>query len=78
MAPDGPSAPEVRRDPPRRADPSRRSEERTTPSRHLFDGSDRPDANSLQRHRSRARSTDSVLTPSAPQEADSGTAPQRV
>jgi hypothetical protein len=76
MAPGGPSAPEARRDPLRRADPPRRSEERTTPSRHLFDGSDRPDEDSLQRPRSRVRSTGSVSTSSAPQEVDSSAAPR--
>jgi hypothetical protein len=65
VTPGGPSAPEARRDPPRQDDPPR-----------LFDDSDRPDADSLQRRRSRARSTDSVSTPSAPQEADSDTAPR--
>jgi hypothetical protein len=43
--------------------------------RHHFDGSDRPDADSLQRHPSRARPTPLVLTPSAPQVADTSTAP---
>jgi hypothetical protein len=46
--------------------------------RHLFDGSDCLDADSLQRRPSRARSTSSVSTPSAPQEADSGAAPRRL
>jgi hypothetical protein len=78
VAPGGPHAPEERRDSPRRADPLRRSEERPTPSRHLFDGPDRPDANSLQRHKSWVRSTGSASTPSTPQEEDSDTAPRRL
>jgi hypothetical protein len=73
VAPGLPGAPEARRDPPCRADPPRRTEERTTPTRHIFDGSDHPDADSLKRRQSRARST-----PSAPQEADSGAAPWRL
>jgi hypothetical protein len=74
MTPGRPSAPEARRDLHHRADLPRRSEEWTIPSRHLFDGSDRPDADSLQRHRSQARSTDSASTPTVPQEADSSAA----
>jgi hypothetical protein len=75
VAPSGTSASKSWRAPPRQADPLRRSEERTASVRQLFDGSDRLDSNSLQRHRSRARSTDSASTPSAPQEVDSGAAP---
>jgi hypothetical protein len=78
VAPSGPGAPKARRDPPRRADPLRRSEERPAPTHYLFDGSDRLDADSLQRRRSRARSADSTLTPSASQEGDSGAAPRRL
>jgi hypothetical protein len=78
MVPGGLSALEAWRDLPRRVDPPRWSEERTTPSRHLFDGSDRLDSDSLQRLRSRARSTGSTLTSSAPQDADSGAAPWRL
>jgi hypothetical protein len=76
-APGGSGTPEARRDPPRRDDLQRRSEEWAAPSRHLFDGSDRPDSDSLQRRPSRARSTSSALTLSAPQEADPGAAPRR-
>jgi hypothetical protein len=64
--------PQVARVPPRQADPPRRSKERLAPIRQLFDGSDRPDSDSLQRRRSQARSTDSASTPSVPQEVDSG------
>jgi hypothetical protein len=70
--------PELQRAPPRQADPPRRSEERPAPVRQLFDGSDRPDSDSLQRRRSRVRSTDSASAPSAPQEADSGAAPRHL
>jgi hypothetical protein len=78
MGPGGSSASEARRDPPCRVDPPRRSEERATPPCHLFDGSDRPDLDYLQRRPSRARSTGSASTPSAPQEADSDAAPWRL
>jgi hypothetical protein len=59
---------------PRQADPPRWSEERPTPVRQLFDGSDRPDLDSLLRRRSWAKSTNSVSTPSAPQAVNSGAA----
>jgi hypothetical protein len=78
VAASGTGAPEAQRAPPRQADPPRWSEERPTPTRHLFDGSDRPDSDSLQRRQSRVRSTDSASTPSVPREADSGAAPRRV
>jgi hypothetical protein len=39
--------------------PPRQSEERSTPVLQLYDGSDRPDSDSLQRRRLRAKSTDS-------------------
>jgi hypothetical protein len=42
--------------------PPRWSEERLAPIRQLFDGSDHLDSDSLQRHRSRAKSTDSAST----------------
>jgi hypothetical protein len=63
---------------PRQADPPRRSEERPVPAGHLYDGSDRLDSNSLQRCRSRAKSTDSASTSSAPQVVDSGAALRRL
>jgi hypothetical protein len=56
---------------PRQANPPRWSEERPAPARQLYDGSDCPDSDSLQRCRSRAKSTDSASTPSAPQAVDS-------
>jgi hypothetical protein len=78
MEPSDPRASEARRDPPCRADPPRQSEERATPCRHLFDGSDRPDSDPLQRRPSRARSIGSASTLSALQEADSSAAPRRL
>jgi hypothetical protein len=74
--PGGLGASEARRNLPCRVDPPNRSEERALPSRHLFNSSNRPDTDSLQRHPSRARSTSSASMPSAPQEADSGAAPR--
>jgi hypothetical protein len=70
--------PPRRRAAPHQADPSRLSEERPTPVRQLFDGSDRPNSDSLQRRRSRAKSTDSASTPSAAQAVDSGAAPRHL
>jgi hypothetical protein len=67
MAPDGPGASEVRRDPPCRDDPPRRPVEHEPSPRHFFDGSDHPDSDSMQRHSSRARLMTSTSTPSAPQ-----------
>jgi hypothetical protein len=60
---------------PRQADPLRRSEERPAPVRQLYDGSDRPGSDYLQRRRSRVKSMESVSTPSVPQAVDSDTAP---
>jgi hypothetical protein len=76
VEPGGTGALEAQRDPPRQADPLRQSEERQAPTHHLFDDSDRPNTDSLQRRRSRARSTDSTSTSSTPQKADSGAAPR--
>jgi hypothetical protein len=56
MTPGSPGAFEVRRDPPHRDDSPRRPAEHESSSRHLFDGSDHSDADSLQRRPSRARS----------------------
>jgi hypothetical protein len=55
---------------PRQADPPRRSEERPSPAHQLYDGSERPDSDTLQRRRSRGRSPDSASTPSAPPVAE--------
>jgi hypothetical protein len=49
---------------------------RLAPVLQLFDGSDRPDSDSLQRRRSLARSMDLASMSSVAQVADSGTAPQ--
>jgi hypothetical protein len=76
MAPSGTGASESRRAVPCQADPPRWSEERPTPVRQLFDGSDCLDSDSLLRHRSRAKSTDSASTLSARQVADSSAAPR--
>jgi hypothetical protein len=46
--------------------------------RQLYDGSDRPDSDSLQRRRSRGRSSDSVSTPSAAPVAEPSVAPRRL
>jgi hypothetical protein len=78
MAPSRTGASESQRAVPRQADPLRRSEERPAPVRQLFDGSNRPNSDSLQRRRSRAKSTDSALTPSVLQAVDSGVAPRRL
>jgi hypothetical protein len=71
-------ASELQRVAPCQADPPRRSEERPAPVCQLFDGSDRPDLDSLQRRRSRAILTDSASTLSAPQAVDSGTTPRHL
>jgi hypothetical protein len=47
--------------------PPRRSEERPASARQLYDGSDCPDSDSLQRRRSRGKLSDSASTPSASQ-----------
>jgi hypothetical protein len=67
---------EPQRSAPRQADPPRRSEERPASARQLYDGSDRPDSDSLQRRRSRGRSSDSASTPSAPSVAEPSAAPR--
>jgi hypothetical protein len=77
-APSGTGAPESQRSAPCQADPPRRSEERPASARQLYDGSDRPDSDSLQRCRPRGKSSDSASTPSAPQAAGSDAVPQRL
>jgi hypothetical protein len=69
---------EPQRSMPLQADPPRRSEERPTSACQLYDGSDHPDSNSLQRRRSLARSSDSASMLSAPQVAEPSTAPRRL
>jgi hypothetical protein len=78
VAPSWTSASESQTIMPRQADPPRRSEERPAPDRQLIDGSDRPDSDSQQRRRSRAKSTDSALTLSMLQVVDSGAASRRL
>jgi hypothetical protein len=56
-------APPSRRDPhPANPTPPRRLKERPASARQLYDGSDRPDSVSLQRRRSRGKSSDSAST----------------
>jgi hypothetical protein len=74
----GTGAPEARRPAPRQADPPRRSDERPPSARQIYDGSECPDSDSLQRRRSRGRSSDSVSTPSAPPVAEPSAAPRRL
>jgi hypothetical protein len=71
-------ASESQRPVPRPGDPPRRSEERPTSARQLYDGSDHPDSDSLQRRRSQGRSSDSASTPSAPLVAEPSAAPRRL
>jgi hypothetical protein len=77
VAPSRTGTSESQRATPSQADPPRRSEERSARVPQLFDGSDHTDSDSLQRRRSRARSTDSA-TPSVPQAVDSGASPRRL
>jgi hypothetical protein len=76
--PSGAGASEPQRPVPRQADPPRRSVERPASARQLYDGSDRPDSDSLQRRRSRGRSSDSASTPSAPPVAEPSAAPRHM
>jgi hypothetical protein len=76
--PGGTDAPEPRRPTPRQADPPRRLEERPPSARQIYDGSERPDSDSLQRRRSRGRSSDSASTPSALPVAEPSAAPRRL
>jgi hypothetical protein len=76
--PSGAGASELQRTAPRQVDPPRRSEERPTTARRLYDGSNRPDYDSLQRRRSPGRSSDSASKPSAPPVAESSVAPRRL
>jgi hypothetical protein len=78
VAPNGTGASEVQRTALHQADPPRRSEERPTSARQLYNGSNRPDSDSLKRRQSQWKSTDSASTPSAPQAVESGAAPQRL
>jgi hypothetical protein len=77
VAPSGTGASEPHRPAPHQADPPRRSMERLVSARQLYDGSDCPDSDSLQRRRSRGRSSDSASTPSV-QQAEPSAAPWRL
>jgi hypothetical protein len=70
--------PEPHRSVPYQIDPPRRSVERSVSVRQIYDGSDRPDSDSLQRRRSRGRSLDSASTPSVAPVAELSTAPRRL
>jgi hypothetical protein len=50
VAPSGTGTSEPQRSASRQADPARRSQERLTSARQLYDGSNHPDSDSLQRH----------------------------
>jgi hypothetical protein len=77
-APSGTGTPELPRSAPRQIDPPRRSEEHSVPVLQLYDGSDRPDSDSLQRRRSRGRSSDSMSTPSVVPVTEPSAAPRRL
>jgi hypothetical protein len=77
-APGGTGTPELPRSAPYQIDPPRRSEERSVSARQLYDGLDRPDSDSLQRHRSWGRSSDSASTPSAVPVAEPSAGPRRL
>jgi hypothetical protein len=77
-APSGTGASEPQRPAPRSANPPRKSEERSASAHQLYDGLDRPDSDSLQRHQSRGRSSDSALTSSAPPVAEPSVVPRRL
>jgi hypothetical protein len=63
---------------PEQIDPPRRSEERSVSVRQFYYASDRPDSDSLQRRRSRGRSSDSASTPSAAPMVEPSAAPRRL
>jgi hypothetical protein len=74
----GTGASEPQRPAPRPADPLRRSKERPASARQLYDGSDRPNSDSLQRRWSRGRSSDSASMSSAPPVTKPSAAPRRL
>jgi hypothetical protein len=78
VVPSGTGASEPQRSAPRQPNLPRRSEERPASTCQLYDGSDRPDSDSLQRCRSWGKTSDSVPTPSMPPAASSDAAPQRL
>jgi hypothetical protein len=75
-APSRTGTPEPQRSVPRQIDPPRRSEERSVSVRQIYDGWDRPDSDSLQRRRSRGRSSDSASTPGAAPVVEPSTTPR--
>jgi hypothetical protein len=77
-APNGTGTPETQRSAPRQIDPPRRSEERSVSVRQIYDGSDRPDSDSLQRRRSWGRSSDFASTPSAASVAEPSATSRRL
>jgi hypothetical protein len=76
--PSGTGAPESQRSAPRQADPLRRSEETPSSARHIYYGSERPNSDSLQRHRSRGRLLDLASTLIVPPVAEPSAAPRRL
>jgi hypothetical protein len=76
--PGGPGAFEGRRDPTQWNDLPKQPAEHQPSPRHLINGSDRPDADSLKRRLSKARSTPPASTLSAPQGADTSAHPRRL
>jgi hypothetical protein len=77
-APSGTGTPGPQRPAPCQADPPRRSEEQSVYVRQLYDSSDRPDFDSLQRRRSRGMSSDLASTPSMPSAVEPSAAPWRL
>jgi hypothetical protein len=78
VVPRGMGASETKRYVPRQADPPSRSEERPASARQLYDGSDRPDSDSLQRRGSWGRSSDSTSMPSTPPAVEPSAASRRL
>jgi hypothetical protein len=76
--PGGTGAPEPWRPAPRQDDPPRRSEERSSSADQIYDRWERPDSDSLQRRRSRGRSTDLASTSTVPPVAEPSAALQHL
>jgi hypothetical protein len=77
-APNGTGTHDLHRSATGQIDPRRRSVERSASVRQIYDGSDRPDSNSLQRRRSRGRSSYFASTPSAEPVVEPSAAPRRL
>jgi hypothetical protein len=71
-------APEPRRPTPCQADPPRRSKERPSSACQIYDGSECPDSDSLQRRRSRGRSSDLASAPTVQPVAEPSAASRRL